>query len=216
MSADQQFRRVNQLESKVDELHALLVQTQVIQEVPGGSDTVIVQQFNDESLFPSTGGLEQSQENDVEGESIERYNIQTIEDWATFGPIANDIDVFPDRLSPGVLTFDRADMHVKKYASMFPFYPFVAIHSHMRAEEVSRERPFLFLAILTATSSTEKYLQRALDEEFRSTLSRMVIIEGKKSLDILQGLLVYLAWYLTSFFSSKSFQYNIIQVSIPL
>jgi len=37
-------------------------------------------------------------------------------------------------------------------------------------------------------------LRHQLDHEFRKILSSKLIVEGRKSLDFLQGLLIYLAW----------------------
>lgn len=37
-------------------------------------------------------------------------------------------------------------------------------------------------------------LRHQLDHELRKVLSEKLIVDGQKSLDFLQGLLVYLAW----------------------
>ena len=38
-------------------------------------------------------------------------------------------------------------------------------------------------------------LADVLEREWREELARKVIVEGQKSLDLVQGLLVYLGWY---------------------
>ena len=51
------------------------------------------------------------------------------------------------------------------------------------------------LAMLVASSSANKQLQAACDLAFRNILARKVIVEGKRNLELLQGLLIYLAWH---------------------
>ena len=82
--------------------------------------------------------------------------------------------------------------------SMNQYFPFVVIPKGVTAESLSEQRPFLFLAVVTSASSMYKPLQRALDSRFRSILSQDAVFHGKKSLDLLQGLLVYLAWFVNS------------------
>jgi len=57
-----------------------------------------------------------------------------------------------------------------------------------------QNHPFLVLAILSAMSIETLSLHQRLDAEFRKVLGQYVIAQGQKSLDFLQGLLVYIAW----------------------
>jgi hypothetical protein len=50
------------------------------------------------------------------------------------------------------------------------------------------------LAILTTASREDPQLYCQMNHEFRRVLSSKIIMEGRKSLDFLQGLLVYIAW----------------------
>lgn len=43
-------------------------------------------------------------------------------------------------------------------------------------------------------SASNLQLHSWLDAEFRRVFSEKVVVHGEKSLDILQGLLVYIAW----------------------
>jgi hypothetical protein len=82
-------------------------------------------------------------------------------------------------------TFDR----------MIPYFPFVQLPGNLTVAAMVAERPFLLLAIATAAAFNYPQLQRTLEAELKEMLSRQVIIDGERSLDILQGLLVHLAWY---------------------
>jgi hypothetical protein len=74
------------------------------------------------------------------------------------------------------------------------FFPFVEIPLEATVSSLARHSPFLLLAILTVASSPDPKLHHQIDHEFRRILSSKVIIEGQKSLDYLQGMLVYIAW----------------------
>jgi hypothetical protein len=70
---------------------------------------------------------------------------------------------------------------------------------------------------MAAASSKEKKLQQSLEQELRSTLCSKVLLDGEKSLDLLQGLLVYLAWYAAFPDMSICFTNNrLLQVSFSL
>jgi hypothetical protein len=73
-------------------------------------------------------------------------------------------------------------------------FPFVQIPADATVPSLARKTPFLLLGILTAASVRDRPLNHQLDHEFRRVLSMKVIVQGCKSLDYLQGLLVYIAW----------------------
>lgn len=78
---------------------------------------------------------------------------------------------------------------------MTPHFPFAYIQPQQYAEEVRQQRPFLFLAILAAASYDNMPLQKALGKEVKQTISTRMVINGEMSLDLLQELLIHLAWY---------------------
>lgn len=60
---------------------------------------------------------------------------------------------------------------------------------------LARERPFVLLAVLAAASSTRTLQGHSLyDEEFRKILGLKFVAGGERSLELLQGLAVYVAW----------------------
>lgn len=104
--------------------------------------------------------------------------------------IANIDEVF----TGGLLTVGRASALYATFFEMSHYFPFVILPRDLDFVSVAHDRPFLCLAVLASVSSKEKCLQRALDENLRQALSRKVILQGEKSLDLLQGLILYLAW----------------------
>ncbi|RAK98745.1 Zn(II)2Cys6 transcription factor domain-containing protein [Aspergillus ibericus CBS 121593] len=74
------------------------------------------------------------------------------------------------------------------------FFPFIELPEGTSAASMAASRPFLLLAILTVSLTRKPLLQRRVDERFRRVLSERIIFYGEKSLDYVQGLLVYMAW----------------------
>ena len=62
-------------------------------------------------------------------------------------------------------------------------------------ERLRRDRPFLLHSILAIASRRHPTIQDQLEREFREILARKLIIEGARDLDLLQGLLMHLTWY---------------------
>lgn len=102
-----------------------------------------------------------------------------------------------DPISLGLLDEAHAYRIIDNFKEFFvPSFPFVIVESN--GPTVRQDRPFLFHAILAIASTESPSLQRELEDVLRRRLAR-VIEHGQKSLDIVQGLLVYLAWYHTFF-----------------
>ncbi|RDL30129.1 uncharacterized protein BP5553_10407 [Venustampulla echinocandica] len=93
------------------------------------------------------------------------------------------------------LTLKDAERLLTAFQKISAFFPFVQVAEEATVPSLSRTSPFLLLAILTTASFTCPQVCHQLDHEFKRVLSSKVIVEGRKSLDLLQGLLVYIAWY---------------------
>lgn len=81
-----------------------------------------------------------------------------------------------------------------RFRGMVSYFPFVRLLDTWTAASMAEDRPFLLLAVVAAASSKYYHLQDALITRFKESLSQRVIIAGEKDLDLLQGLLVHLAW----------------------
>ncbi|KAH7139968.1 hypothetical protein B0J13DRAFT_447937 [Dactylonectria estremocensis] len=76
-----------------------------------------------------------------------------------------------------------------------PLYPVVHIPESLTCELTRTSRPAFFRAILTAASSTtDPRLSRVLFQGTGRFLAEKVIVEGEKSLDLVQALLVMATW----------------------
>lgn len=92
-------------------------------------------------------------------------------------------------LSPVVL-----EHLLDRFRGMASYFPFVRISDAWTAASMAEDRPFLLLAAVAAASSKYCHLQDALNRQFKESLSERVVMAGEKDLDLLQGLLVHLAW----------------------
>jgi len=110
-----------------------------------------------------------------------------------------------DPFSRGLLDVERAGPLFRRFrASMTPRFPFVVLPAtddgsgtEKETEGLQllrRQRPFLCLAALAASCHDDFVLQRELSRLFNESLSARLATGNIRSLDVLQGLLVHLAW----------------------
>jgi hypothetical protein len=95
---------------------------------------------------------------------------------------------------PG-LSSKEAGNHLTRYQDLCGYFPFVLLPENWTLTLMLRNHRFLLLGVLSAMSASNLELHSSLDAEFRRVFSEKVVIHGEKSLDILQGLLVYIAWW---------------------
>ncbi|GFF90159.1 hypothetical protein IFM61392_10504 [Aspergillus lentulus] len=105
-----------------------------------------------------------------------------------------------------------------KFRGMACYFPFVRLPYACTAASMAEDRPCLLLAAVAAASSKYCHLQDALIRQFKESLSQRVIIAGEKDLDLLQGLLVHLAWFHFHFVpgSQQAYQYSQIAISMVI
>ncbi|KAJ5814180.1 uncharacterized protein N7503_000930 [Penicillium pulvis] len=110
--------------------------------------------------------------------------------FAASGPAA-----CTDVIDQGLLTIDAANVLLKGYrTTLAPYCPFVIIQPQVNAEQLRREKPFLFLVTITAALYSNMPLQRKLEMEVKKKISDCMIGGGKISFEVLQALLVHIAW----------------------
>jgi hypothetical protein len=107
---------------------------------------------------------------------------------------ARGLDEGPSLIERRKLTLPEAQQLFSSFWKKAIFFPFVRIPPDESVPSMARTSPFLLLAILTAAAMGDPALRHQLDHEFRRILSTKVIVGAQKSLDFLQGLLVYIAW----------------------
>lgn len=117
---------------------------------------------------------------------------------AAIGPAA-----CTDVIDQGLLTIDAANVLLKEYrTTLAPYCPFVIVPPQVNAEQLRREKPVLFLVTITAALYSNMPLQRKLEMEVKKKISDCMIGGAQISFEVLQGLLVHIAWYATICFST--------------
>lgn len=113
--------------------------------------------------------------------------------YASYPRITTDQSL-PDVLLACGLSVAGADGYLLQFRSMSPYFPFVIIPNEATVLSMAEDRPFLCLAALAAATSVEKDLQTSLEQSFRVAILQKIMLDGDRNLDLLNGLLVYLAW----------------------
>jgi hypothetical protein len=89
----------------------------------------------------------------------------------------------------------QANQMVQSFCGRNECFPFVVLSENTTAEELCQQRPFLLLSILVVTSDNNPVLQKSLDERLRKAVATRVVMQSENSMDYLQGLIIYLAWF---------------------
>lgn len=99
-----------------------------------------------------------------------------------------------DALIEHLLTSGEADTLLQEYRKMSHSFPFVPVAANASAQQMYSDAPMLFLAMVTAASWANHQQQMSLDAIYRQELANRTIIRPRKSLSLVQSVLVYLSW----------------------
>lgn len=80
--------------------------------------------------------------------------------------------------------------------NMSALFPFVILPAHVTADQLRRERPFLYLNICMIACQ-DPWRQRNMLPAVQQSVAERVVLRGEHNLDLLQGLLVHLAWFVS-------------------
>lgn len=79
--------------------------------------------------------------------------------------------------------------------TMLQHFHCVVIKEEDTVVSMAQERPFVLLAVLAVASGSRTLQGHSLyDEEFRKVLGLKFVAGGERTLELLQGLVVYIAW----------------------
>jgi hypothetical protein len=95
-------------------------------------------------------------------------------------------------------------------------FPFVIVESSVNAISLRREQPFLFLSIMAATTYRTPNTQCVLAGIFRDQVAVRIVQNSHKGLEMLQGLLVYSAYYHYYYRPGKQQLALMIQMSVAM
>ena len=91
-------------------------------------------------------------------------------------------------------TSDEAEEYLRDFRThLVTYFPFVNVPKSTNASDLRRDRPFLWLCMLSITPKSTPRL-KAHTKEMKITMGREILVEGKNNIDLLLGLLVFVAW----------------------
>jgi hypothetical protein len=94
-----------------------------------------------------------------------------------------------------LLISGEADVLLNHYRNMSATFPFVMLPPQITSKQLNEHRPMLLLAVLVVSSWKDHIRQMQLDGIFRSELANRTIIQPRRTLGLVQSVLVYLSWY---------------------
>ncbi|KAK3310936.1 uncharacterized protein B0T15DRAFT_56304 [Chaetomium strumarium] len=100
------------------------------------------------------------------------------------------------RLQPQ-FNLDSAEKLLQTFREvMLSHFHCVVVSESDTVASMAKERPFVLLAVLAVASGSRTLQGHSLyDEEFRKILGLKFVAGGERTLELLQGLVVYVAWY---------------------
>jgi hypothetical protein len=99
-----------------------------------------------------------------------------------------------DELVKQLLATREADVLLDQYRQMSATFPFVILPHRMTGNELHKTKPMLLLAMLTVASWEDHTRQMKLDGIYRTELANRTIISPRRTLGLVQSVLVYLSW----------------------
>jgi hypothetical protein len=122
----------------------------------------------------------------------------------------------PYSLSPSVPSANQPDERLNFFRSrMLPSFPFLNLTPDMTSWYLRQNRPFLLQAIHTVTtfSTQERFVQ---SEELKRLLFTSALIKVESNIDLLLGLLTYLAWSTDAFLGRADLISRLMMLAISM
>lgn len=110
-------------------------------------------------------------------------------------PASSASPTYPYTLPEGAEpTIEEAEIYFHSFCTRnLPHFPFIQFQDGMTARQLRQERPFFWLCIMTM-SSTVIQRQITLGKVIREIAARELVVEGKRNLDLLLGLVCFVGW----------------------
>ncbi|KAF7593588.1 hypothetical protein BBP40_011208 [Aspergillus hancockii] len=212
-TAEESDTRIARLENKME---SLLSAMQTFISSPGasssGSSVNVFQALNGDSISSSTSSSDGTLRNTTSPKLGSSEGP-----IATIPPTRNPLFLSHHySLSPSAPSPDQADERLNFFRSrMLPYFPFIDLTPDMTAGYLRQNRPFLFHAIHTVTTfSTQERLRQV--EELKRLLFESALLRVQSNIDLLLGLLTYLAWSTDAFLGRADLVSRLMMLAISL
>ena len=109
--------------------------------------------------------------------------------------MTSPVTSYLDHQSVGV-SLSEADILLDRYRRLMSHgMPFVVLPSNVTAQQLYTEKPVLLHAITVVTYFHDLTKQQLLVKQLIRNISERILINNEKSIDLLQGILVFVTWY---------------------
>jgi hypothetical protein len=112
---------------------------------------------------------------------------------------------FDSILSSELSSKEADDILYVYQTQIMEYFPFVIVPDGTTTQDLRDDKPFVFATIMIAASRQKICTQAAAGNRLMEYLSVHMLQNGEKSLDLLQGLLIYLAWFVSYNLGAASF-----------
>ncbi|KAF1735441.1 hypothetical protein CRV24_004364 [Beauveria bassiana] len=86
------------------------------------------------------------------------------------------------------------------FRGMLTYCPVILLPADVTVRDLARTRPFVLLAILAAAAGARSLQGHSLyDDEFRRVFALKLVAGGERSVELLQGILIYCLWCVVTF-----------------
>ncbi|KAK6819262.1 hypothetical protein RU639_008319 [Aspergillus parasiticus] len=118
--------------------------------------------------------------------------------------------------SPTASLLNQEDGRLEYFRTrMLPYFPFIDLPPEMTTQYLRQNRPFLLRAIYTVTTfSTQEKLAQV--EELKHLLFTSALLKVESSIDMLLGLLTYIAWSTDTFLGRADLVSRLMMLAISL
>lgn len=124
---------------------------------------------------------------------------------------SSHVGVFPSDLSP-----HQVEESLRFFRSrMLPCFPFIKLAPDITAWQLHQDRPFLLQAILVVTTFSTQG-KTNLVEKLKHTLYTSALLNVQSNIDLLLGLLTYLAWSTDAFLGRADLVSRLMMMAISL
>ncbi|KAH7159860.1 hypothetical protein B0J13DRAFT_115092 [Dactylonectria estremocensis] len=191
--------RTAQLEEKLDDLVSILRATQSSNQLTppsaptssfAASSSMALTSRLDSLAAAATSSTSQSLPSLMSSSIPNAFGHANSAEPASITSAAPDINETYQLPEP---TPAEAEIYFSKFREWLKNFPFMILSPGTTAASLREERPFLWLAIMNITTMSAPQ-QLLMKERVREEVATRVIINHERTMDVLLGLITYLAW----------------------
>jgi hypothetical protein len=187
---------MGQLENKLDSVLTLLKSSQ------SSGLPAISTQLNilSPTMSPQTSSISSSVEaSDSRAHGARATSLHPLASHAIDGTASPRGQSFSESPAPTGLSDDEENALINTFQThMISYFPFVVLSSITPAI-LRTQRPFLLATIVLGASRQKVTRQKPAARSLLQSFSERCLLDGQTSLDLLQAILVYIQWYVSTF-----------------